>query len=176
MRRQATPVHRVAFETINAVTVEHPIEHGEVLKASDLVIQRRPKSEGTVITNLRAASGLAARHELRPGQPLRNTDLMKPAIVQRNDTVIIVYEAPGFTLTLRGQAQEDGALGDTINVLNVESKRVVQGVISGPGRVTVQHGAKTSRREHAGARTRAGLPATRSTAARTQHPVGRVQS
>ena len=62
---------------------------------------------------------------------------MKPAIIQRNDTVTIVYEAPGFTLTLRGQAQEAGALGDTISVLNVESKRVVQGVVSGPGRVTV---------------------------------------
>ena len=62
---------------------------------------------------------------------------MKPAIVQRNDTVTIVYEAPGFTLTLRGQAQDAGALGDTISVLNVESKRVVQGVVSGPGRVTV---------------------------------------
>ena len=49
----------------------------------------------------------------------------------------IVYEAPGITLTLRGQAQDSGALGDTINVLNVQSKRAVQGVVSGPGRVTV---------------------------------------
>ena len=40
-------------------------------------------------------------------------------------------------LTLRGQAQEAGALGDTIGVLNVQSKRVVQGVVDGPGRVTV---------------------------------------
>jgi hypothetical protein len=62
---------------------------------------------------------------------------MKPSIVQRNDAVTIVYEAPGFTLTLRGQAQDIGALGDTINVLNLQSKRVVQGVVSGAGRVTV---------------------------------------
>ncbi|HMG79621.1 MAG TPA: flagellar basal body P-ring formation chaperone FlgA, partial [Xanthobacteraceae bacterium] len=64
-------------------------------------------------------------------------DLMKPEIVARNDTVTIVYQAPGIVLTLRGQAQEAGALGDTIGVLNVESKRTVQGVISAPGRVTV---------------------------------------
>ena len=44
---------------------------------------------------------------------------------------------PGLTLTLRGQAQDVGALGDTISVLNVQSKRVVQAVVSGPGRVTV---------------------------------------
>ena len=34
-------------------------------------------------------------------------------------------------------------MGDTIGVLNVESKRVVQAVISGPDRVTV--GAVTTR-------------------------------
>ena len=62
---------------------------------------------------------------------------MKPNIVQHNDTVTLVYEAPGLVLTLRGQAQESGALGDTINVLNQQTKRVVQGVISGPGRVMV---------------------------------------
>ncbi len=137
LRRQSTRFTGLAIDTINAVTVDHPIERGAVLKVSDLVVQRRPKSEGAAITDFRAAAGLAARHELRPGQPLRDADLMKPAIIQRNDTVTIVYEAPGFTLTLRGQAQEAGALGDTISVLNVESKRVVQGIVSGPGRVTV---------------------------------------
>jgi len=137
LRRQTTRFTGTAVETIEAATVDHPIERGEVLKMSDLVVQRRPKSEGPAITDLRSAVGLAARHSLRPGQPLREADLMKPAIVQRNDTVTIIYEAPGFTLTLRGRAQDAGAMGDTISVLNAESKRVVQGVVSGPGRVTV---------------------------------------
>ena len=57
--------------------------------------------------------------------------------MQRNDTVTLIYEAPGLTLTLRGQAQDAGALGDTISVINSQSKRVVQGVVTGPGRVTV---------------------------------------
>jgi len=69
------------------------------------------------------------------------TDLMKPEIVARNETVTLIYQAPGVTLTLRGQAQEPGALGDTIGVLNVQTKHVVQGVISGPGKVTVSAAA-----------------------------------
>jgi flagellar basal body P-ring formation protein FlgA len=137
LRKQATRFTGMAIETIDTVTVDHPIERGAVLKASDLIVQRRPKSEGSAISNIHAAAGLAARHELRPGQTLRDADLMKPAVIQRNDTVTIVYEALGFKLTLRGQAQDAGPLGDTISVLNVESKRVVQGVVSGPGRVTV---------------------------------------
>jgi flagellar basal body P-ring formation protein FlgA len=100
-------------------------------------VVRRPKSEGGALTDLSAVVGMAARRQLRPDQPLHAADLMKPEIVARNDTVTIVYQAPGLMLTLSGQAQEAGALGDTIGVLNIDSKRTVQGVISAPGRVTV---------------------------------------
>lgn len=62
---------------------------------------------------------------------------MKPILVQRNDTVTIFYEAPGLSLTLRGQAQDSGALGDTIGVMNLQSKRLVQAVVTGPGRVAI---------------------------------------
>ena len=137
LRWQSTRFTGIAIETIDAVTVDHPVERGEVLKLSELRIERRPKAEGPLIGDLKAAAGLAARHQLRPGQPLHDADLMKPLIVAHNDPVTLVYEAPGLTLTLRGQAQDTGALGDTISVLNLQSKRVVQGVITGPGRVTV---------------------------------------
>ena len=143
LRRQSAHYSGTALATIDAVAVERTIEHGEVLKASDLTIVRRPKAEGTALSDLNAVVGLAARHQLHPGQPLSTADVMKPEIVLRNDTVTIVYQVPGVTLTLRGQAQDNGALGDTIGVINVESKRVVQAVISGPDRVTV--GAITTR-------------------------------
>ena len=137
LSRQGAHFTGTAIETFEAVSVDHPIERGEIVKAADLTVERRPKSEGPAITDVHVVVGLAARHQLRPGQLLHDADLMKPAVVQRNDAVTIVYEAPGFTLTLRGQAQDSGAIGDTINVLNIQSKRVVQGVISAPGRVTV---------------------------------------
>lgn len=138
LRRQGAHYTGTAVESVDAITVDRPVEHGEVLKASDLTVVRRPKVEGSaLLTDMDAVIGLAARHQLRPGQPLAAADLMKPQIVQRNDTVTIVYQAPGLTLTLRGQAQDAGALGDSIGVLNVESKRVVQAVVSGPSRVTV---------------------------------------
>jgi flagella basal body P-ring formation protein FlgA len=138
VHRQQTRFTGIAIETVAAVAVEHPVERGELLKESDLTILRRPKSEGGAISEIADAAGLAARHQLRPGQPLHAADLMKPEVVQRNETVTIVYQAPGIVLTLRGQAQEAGAIGDSIGVLNVESKRVVQAVVAGPGQVTVR--------------------------------------
>jgi flagella basal body P-ring formation protein FlgA len=138
LQRQPARYTGTAIETVNAIAVDRPIERGEVLQASDLAEVRRPKAEsGAVLTDGKAAVGLAARHALRPGQPLATTDLMKPEVVARNDTVTIVYQVPGITLTLRGQAKDAGALGDTISVVNTETKRVMQAVVSGPGRVMV---------------------------------------
>jgi len=136
---QRHPAHftGIAIQTVDAVSVDHPIERGEVLQESDLTVLRRPKAQSGGLADMKGAIGQAARRQLRPGQPIQISDLMKPNIVQRNDTVTLVYEAPGLVLTLRGQAQEAGALGDTISVLNAQTKRVVQGVINGPGRVMV---------------------------------------
>ena len=75
---------------------------------------------------------------LQAGRPLRTADLMKPDLVQRNETVTLVYEVPGIMLTMRGKAIEGGAEGDVISVLNEQSKRTVQGTVIGPGRVRRQ--------------------------------------
>jgi flagellar basal body P-ring formation protein FlgA len=137
LHRQPAHFAGTALETIPAIAVTRPVNRGEVLKESDLTVLRRPKGDTGALIDMSAVVGLAARHDLRPDQPLRSADLMKPEIIARDDTVTIVYQAPGISLTLRGQAQQAGALGDTINVLNVESKRPVQGVIIAPGRVAV---------------------------------------
>jgi flagellar basal body P-ring formation protein FlgA len=142
MRKQNTHYIGTAIATVDALTVDHPIERGQIIKASDVTVLRRPRADN-VVTDTNLVVGMQARHPLLPSQPLNTADLMKPEIVQRSDSVTIVYQAPGITLTLRGQAQEPGALGDTISVLNVESKRVVSGVVTGPDRINV--GAITTR-------------------------------
>jgi flagella basal body P-ring formation protein FlgA len=143
MRKQNNHYIGTAIATVDALTVDHPIERGQVIKASDVTVLRRPRVDSNVVTDTNLVVGMQARHPLLPNQPLNTADLMKPEIVQRGDSVTIVYEVPGVTLTLRGQAQEAGALGDTVSVLNVESKRVVSGVVTGPDRINV--GAITTR-------------------------------
>jgi flagellar basal body P-ring formation protein FlgA len=137
MRKQSTHYIGTAIATVDALSVDHPIERGQIIRASDVTVLRRPRVDNNVVTDANLVIGMQARHPLLPNQPLNTADLMKPEIVQRADTVTIVYQAPGITLTLRGQAQDAGALGDTISVLNIESKRVVSGVITGPDRINV---------------------------------------
>jgi flagella basal body P-ring formation protein FlgA len=127
------------METFETAVPIRPLAQGEVLKASDLVITRRPKAESApgVVINPEQAVGLAARRALPAGRALRQADLRKPELVARNENVTITYEVPGIVLTMRGQALEAGAQGDLISVLNVQSKKTIHATIVGPGRVTV---------------------------------------
>ncbi len=125
-------------ETFDAIVPTRALAQGEILKASDVAIERRPKAEfaSTNLTTPAQASGLAAKRALQPGQALRQSDLVKPELVARSEIVTITYEVPGILLSIRGQALEAGAQGDLINVLNTQSKRTIQATVIGPGRVS----------------------------------------
>jgi flagella basal body P-ring formation protein FlgA len=126
-------------ETFEAAALAHPLAVGDVVRAADVVMVRRPKAEFTanVITVADQAIGLAARRPMRPGDTLRQTDLARPEVVARNDNVTITYQVPGVMLTVRGKALESGAHGDTISVMNIQSKRSIQATVAGPGHVVV---------------------------------------
>ena len=133
--------HVTAMEEV--ATVGRTISRGDVLKQGDVMMARRPRRDipPDAILDHDRAVGLAARHTLQPGQPLRDADLTKPELVRRNEMVMLVYRMPGIMLTVRGRATEGGAEGDVIGVLNEETKRVLHGVVISSGQVMIGTGA-----------------------------------
>lgn len=132
-----------AQATVEVVVLTRAIERGAVIKDSDIEIERRPRAEfgRETLRERDRAVGLAARDNLQAGRPLRTADLMRPEVVSRNEMVTMTFDMPGITLTVRGKALEAGAEGDVISVSNEQSKRVLQGVVVGPGRVAVSAGS-----------------------------------
>jgi flagella basal body P-ring formation protein FlgA len=126
-------------EMFEAIVPTREIARGEVLNASDLTLALRPKSDyaPTVVLNAEQAIGLSPKRSLPSGQAIRQSDLAKPQLIARNETVTITYAVPGIVVSIRGQALESGGHGDLINVLNVQSKKTIQATVSGPGRVSV---------------------------------------
>jgi flagellar basal body P-ring formation protein FlgA len=126
-------------ETFEAVVPTHEIAQGQLIKVSDLAVERRPKASSTptTLTTIEQAQGLSTKHALRAGQVIRQADVAKPELVGRGETVTIVFQVPGILLTILGKAVEPGALGDVINVVNVQSKHTLQATVIGPGRVSV---------------------------------------
>ena len=126
------------------------VERNEVLKSSDVVVERRPKAEvGADAAARDRAVGMQARRQLRAGQALKTADLAKPDLVQRDQNVTLIYEAAGLYLTMRGKALENGTEGDVVNVMNLQSKRTVSGVVIGRGQVSITPACRLARRRPA---------------------------
>ncbi|WP_439576094.1 flagellar basal body P-ring formation chaperone FlgA [Phreatobacter sp.] len=131
-----------AHELIDVVVPARMINRGEVLKASDLTVERRARHEthgltADTVMSLPQAAGLAARRPLPIDRPFRTADLMKPELVERNSAVLITFETPGMMLSLRGRALEAGAEGDVIQVQNLQTQRTLQAKVIGSGRVSI---------------------------------------
>ncbi len=131
-----------ANELIEFVVPARTIGRGEVVRASDLVVDRKPRNAlpmmtGDTVVSLAQAVGLAARRPLSPERMFRTIDLMKPELVERNANVLITVELPGMSLTMRGKALEAGAEGDVIQVENLQSRKKLQAVVTGLNRVAI---------------------------------------
>lgn len=133
----------VAQETQVAAVLKRAVPRGEILRESDIAIERRPRNDSAAdtVTELRAAVGLAVRHQMRAGEALRKSDLAKPELVARGQPVMLIFEGAGMKLSMRAVAKENGTQGDVVNVTNLQSKRTVQGIVTGPSEITVSAGA-----------------------------------
>lgn len=128
-----------AAVTTETVELLRPIARGDVIKMSDLTMRRTPRAQVTpeTIVDPDQAIGMAARSAINAGRPLHVNELMKPELVQRNESVTIVYQTPGLMLAVRGKAGDGGAEGDMIDVVNLQSNRTVRATIVGRGQVAV---------------------------------------
>jgi len=135
-----------AIETVEAAILARGVERNEVIKSSDVVIERRPKAEvGNDLAARDRAVGMQARRQLRIGQALKTSDLARPDLVQKDQAVVLIYQAVGLHLTIRGKALEGGTEGDVVSVMNLQSKRTVSGVVTGRGQVSITGPAQPPR-------------------------------
>jgi flagella basal body P-ring formation protein FlgA len=139
VRRLALRLTGSAAVTVEAVVAARNVARGETLRPGDLVVERRNRRDlgNDSFVSPDSAIGMTPRRPLQAGQLLRAGDLMKPDLVTRNDIVTLVFEAPGLSLTTRAKANSSGAEGDIVSVTNLQSKRIIQGVVTAPGTVSV---------------------------------------
>lgn len=82
--------------------------------------------------------GQETRVALYAGRPVRIGDIGPPAIVDRNEIVLLTYAAGGLTITTDARALGRGGVGEQIRVLNMSSRVTVEGIILPDGTVRVR--------------------------------------
>jgi flagella basal body P-ring formation protein FlgA len=88
-------------------------------------------------SNTAEVLGLETRVTIYQGRPIRTSDLGAPAIVDRNQAVVLKYSAGPLVITAEGRALGRGGAGDRVKVMNVASRTIVLGVVADDGSVRV---------------------------------------
>lgn len=141
------PLHlRVAGrvdDTVDVPVAAVRLLAGSVLRAEDVRMSRVHIAalRGEAVRRVSDAVGMQAKRQLSVGQPLTLSELVRPAMVQRNATVLMVLDSPGIALTAQGQAMESAAIGERIRVLNPMSHAVIEAEVIGPDRVRIAPGS-----------------------------------
>lgn len=85
-----------------------------------------------------AAYGLETQVAIYAGRPIRPEDLGQPTLVQRNQTVTLVYATGALAISTEGRALARGSEGEVVQVLNLASRTTVSGRVGPDGAVYVR--------------------------------------
>ncbi len=108
----------------------------EILTAADIAL--KPGEVLGALSDPSEVLGQEALIALYPGRPLRAGDIGPPAIIERNDLVILTFRQGGLTISAEGRALGRGAEGELIRVMNLASRSTVTGRIAADGSVELK--------------------------------------
>ena len=128
-----------AAKTVEVLTYARSLAAGEVVQPADLTYAKLPAFQAPQDAPRDAADiiGKAARRPLRSGTAVASLDVTAAQVIKRDDMIDVAFHAEGMTLTLQGKALAGAAMGETLNVMNLTSKKVIQAVAVGPDRAVV---------------------------------------
>jgi flagella basal body P-ring formation protein FlgA len=141
----AGPVHWTVYipvtveSKINVLVLTHAVNRDARLTAADVTIEtRRTAGPGNAyLTAPAELSGRTARRPLAAGTTL-SVDMFTPdLIVRRGQEVTLLSSGGAVEVRANGRAMVDGAAGARIQVQNLSSMRVVEGVVESADLVRV---------------------------------------
>lgn len=108
----------------------------EIIVAEDLV--RKTADVPGALSDPHGIIGAEARTALYPGRPIRPQDIGPPAIIDRNDTVVLVFLRGGLEIVAEGRALGRGAVGDRVRAMNTSSRMTITGTVRPDGSIEVR--------------------------------------
>ncbi len=86
---------------------------------------------------LEAVIGMEARVNIYPGRPIMLDALGAPAILERNQAVVMRFSRGALTIYSEGRVLDRAGVGERVRVMNMDSKSVIFGRVGADGIIEV---------------------------------------
>lgn len=118
----------------------HAVAAGQILNATDVTMSLVPAKTvyaGTV-RSMADVEGMAVSRSLSAGKPISRIHLKDVPTVARDSMVTLVYRRPGLNLSGQARALADAKMGESVRVLNPESRTTLVATVVAPGIVEIR--------------------------------------
>lgn len=126
-----------AAAKVEVLTYNRSLEAGEIVQPEDLSWTKVAAAPAGAPRDADILIGKAAKRPLRSGAAASTRDVTSPLVVKRDDMVEVIFSMEGVNLSLQAKAMGPAAVGDTISLMNLSSKKVIQAVVAAPGKAVV---------------------------------------
>ncbi|MGB3625016.1 MAG: flagellar basal body P-ring formation chaperone FlgA [Henriciella sp.] len=110
----------------------------DVIRAGDIVLPEMVAAEDGGVIADSPVLGREVRRTVYVGQTISMKDTQAPRLVTRNQLVTVKYIRGGLEITTTGRAMGEGAENDSVTVLNLKSRKMVNGTVQAEGWVLAQ--------------------------------------
>lgn len=144
----ATGAAAQAGRTVEVLTYTRSLAAGEIVQPEDVAWTKVQShlAPGDAPNDAAVVIGQAARRPLRSGAPVAARDLSAPQVIKKDDLIVVTYSQGGVSLSLQAKAMQGAAAGETLSVLNPQSKKTIVAIATGPGQAAVGPDAEAFRR------------------------------
>ncbi len=107
------------------------IDRDTVIDSSHVTLMKRDISQtaSQYIPSSQSPVGLVAKRPLRAGDVVQLSTLAKQKNIKRGDRVLVIARKNGLEIRTFATALTDGATGERIQVRNISSEKVLEGVL-----------------------------------------------
>lgn len=126
----------VATATQKVLVAKEILKRGTLLSPAMFTVKEMPPAgmESQLIQDPQLIANMELVRDLLPDTPLRTYDVKNAIMVKRGQDVLVTAGAgQGFLITVKAEALQDGAMGETIRLKNAESGRSLSAEVTGPG-------------------------------------------
>ena len=132
-----------ASASMDVAVARAPIAAGSEFSASMVTFERAviEAPDADLVLDVRNAIGRGARAsaDIAAGERIRAHHLKGKTALQKGDMVALESRTPGLVVRGVGRVTSDAAMGDTVSVENVDSKKQLLGKVIGNNTVLIEH-------------------------------------
>jgi flagella basal body P-ring formation protein FlgA len=116
-----------------------PLSPGETIAEADLdwmLVDEKALNNRTA-TEPEQLVDMEVRRPLKAGKLILLRDVRAPRLIRKGDMVVVQLATPALHLAMQGRAMADAGMGESVRVMNLASKKTIEGVVTGPQTVAI---------------------------------------